>query len=314
MGRRRGELSLEEKILTRIQITDEEAFGKFEKECHLKNLRPATIQYYRSELSSIQKTMIELNLNKQMVELTNNDVEQIILHLKEQIKTVSINTRLRALKSFFNFLDKKNLITKNPISDIKQLRDRQRAIETLDDKEIEKIAATIRSQNTFVGVRDITIFILMLDTGIRLSELVGIKVNDIRGSELIVRETKNLTERTVYLSKKTLQQLNVYLRLRGMLETEYLFVNVDDEQFKERGIQNRFEKYRKLANIKKQFSPHILRHTYAKRSILKGIDAFSLAALLGHSDLTVTKRYVRLWGSDLEAKAKQYSTINKLKL
>lgn len=141
MGRRRGELSLEEKILTRIQITDEEAFGKFEKECHLKNLRPATIQYNRSELSSIQKTMIELNLNKQMVELTNNDVEQIILHLKEQIKTVNINTRLRALKSFFNFLDKKNLIIKNPISNIKQLRDRQRAIETLDDKGIEKIAA-----------------------------------------------------------------------------------------------------------------------------------------------------------------------------
>ncbi|MGX9135958.1 tyrosine-type recombinase/integrase [Rummeliibacillus sp. JY-2-4R] len=123
--------------------------------------------------------MIELEINKQIIELNKDDIEQIILHLKGQIKTVSINTRIRALKALFNYLYKSNIIHKNPTADIKQLRDRQRTIETLDDKEIEKIAKVIRGQNTFVGVRDITIFMVMLDTGILLSELVGIKVNDI---------------------------------------------------------------------------------------------------------------------------------------
>lgn len=314
MRRRRGELSTEEKIFTRIKMTDEEVFEKFERDCLLRNLRPATITYYKNEITAFQKSMIELKINKQIIELNKDDIEQIILHLKGQIKTVSINTRIRALKAFFNYLYKNNIIHKNPTANIKQLRDRQRTIETLDDKEIEKIAKVIRSQNTFVGVRDITIFMLMLDTGIRLSELVGIKVNDIRGNELIIRETKNLNERSVYLSKKTIQQLNIYLRLRGKLDTEYLFVNVDNRHLKGRGIQNRFAKYKDMANIKKQFSPHILRHTYAKRSIMEGIDAFSLAKLLGHSDITVTKRYVNLWGNDLEEKAKKFSSINRLKI
>lgn len=79
-----------------------------------------------------------------------------------------------------------------------------------------------------------------------------------------------------------------------------------------RSIQTRFEKYKDEVGIEKQFSPHILRHTYAKRSILAGMDAFSLAALLGHSDLSVTKKYVALWGNDLEEKAKKYSSIDKL--
>jgi len=66
--------------------------------------------------------------------------------------------------------------------------------------------------------------------------------------------------------------------------------------------------------MNKQLSPHVFRHTFAKRNILAGMDAFSLAALLGHQDLTVTRRYVNLWGNDLEVKAKQYSTLNKLDL
>lgn len=79
-------------------------------------------------------------------------------------------------------------------------------------------------------------------------------------------------------------------------------------------MQTRFEKYKEQLKFKKQLSCHVFRHTYAKRSIMSGMDAFSLAALLGHSDLTVTKRYVALWGADLEEMAKKYSSINRLKI
>jgi|GEM_PF-3066766 len=312
--RRSRALTLEEEILIKEKITDEEAFEKFERDCNIRNLRPATIRYYKNEIASFMNSLEEMGLKKQLTELTQKEIEDVILHLKIQIKIVSINTRIRALKSFFNFLHKNKLIKKNPMSNIKQLRDRQRIMETLDDKEIEMIAKVIKKQKSFVGVRDLTIFIMMLDTGIRLSELAGIEIDDITGNKLIVKKTKNLLERTVFLSKKTQDQLQTYLKLRGKLDTNYLFVNVDNEPLKSRGIQNRFAKYKDECNIRKQFSPHILRHTYAKRSVMQGMDAFTLAKLLGHSDITVTKRYVSLFGSDLEEQAKKFNTLGRLKL
>ncbi|HWJ78393.1 MAG TPA: tyrosine-type recombinase/integrase [Niallia sp.] len=227
---------------------------------------------------------------------------------------MSINTRLRALKAFYNYLSNNKLISKNPMKNIKQLRDRQKIIETLDDEEIVSIAKYIRSQKSFVGIRDYTIFLLLLDTGIRLSELIGIEIEDVRKSSVFIRRTKNLKERTVYPTFKTLDAISQYMKLRGSLNHNSLFINVDDEPLQSRSVQGRFAFYKNVLGIDKQFSPHILRHTYAKRAIMNGMDAFSLAALLGHSDLTVTKRYVSLWGNDLEEKAKRYSTINKLNI
>lgn len=91
-----------------------------------------------------------MKIYKQLVELTQKDIEDIILHLKIKIKIVSINTRIRALKSFYNFLYKNKLVMPNPMKNIKQLRDRARVIETLDDKELELLAAHIKIRNALL--------------------------------------------------------------------------------------------------------------------------------------------------------------------
>lgn len=309
---RRGLLTEEEVKLVKRKLTDEEAFSKFERECRLKNLRPSTIEFYHNELKAVKKALAEVEIDKDVVDLKKNDIEQLILHLKEKIKIVSINTRIRALSAFFNYLYRIKAVTPNPMKNIQQLRDRQRVIETLEDDEIIRLTNYMKKQRSFVGERDLVIFLVMLDTGIRLSESVGIKVEDVRKNKLIIRNTKNLTERTVFPSKKVQAYLENYIKLRGDLSHDYLFINIDNNPLKPRSIQTRFEKYKKEVGLEKQFSPHILRHTYAKRAILKGMDAFSLAALLGHSDLSVTKKYVALWGNDLEEKAKKYSSIDKL--
>lgn len=187
-------------------------------------------------------------------------------------------------------------------------------METLDDEDIVQVANHIKSQNSFVGVRDYAIFLIFIDTGIRLSELCGLRVQDVRKNQIVIRMTKNLHERTVFPSEKTQRAVQDYMKLRGSLHHDWLFVNNENEPLKKRSIQTRFEKYKEELQFKKQLSPHILRHTYAKRSIISGMDAFSLAKLLGHSDLSITKRYVNLWGHDLEEMAKKYSSINKLKI
>lgn len=307
--KRRGELTNEELKIIKKKISDEEAYEKFFKDCYLRNLRPATIGYYKNEFHGAKKI-----INKQLVEWEQRDVEDLILKSKQLMKVTTINTRLRALRSFYNFLDKNKLIDKNPMKNIKLLRDRQKTIETLDNQEIEKLIKTIRKQKTFVGFRDEVILLVFLDTGVRLSELVGINVEDVRHNKLIIRRTKNLFERTVYLSDTTQERLESYIKVRGEVATNKLFISQDNKELNPHSIQTRLTKYGKEAKISKRVSPHTFRHTMAKRMIVSGLDAFSLMHLLGHTDITVTKRYVNLWGQDLEQKHREYGALKGLNL
>jgi len=307
---RRGELSDKELKIIKKKINDEEAFEKFFRDCYLRNLRPATIEYYKNEFQAFRRS-----IDKELVECHQKDIEDFILMSKQSIKITSINTRLRALRSFYNYLSKNKLIDKSPMKNIKLLRDRQKTIETLDNKEIELLVKVMRKQKTFVSFRDEVMLLVFLDTGIRLSELVGIEVEDVRGNKIIIRKTKNLFERTVYLSEVTQEQLRRYIQIRGHVEgTNKLFISQDNFELQPHSIQKRFTKYGNTANITKRVSPHTFRHTMAKRMILAGVDAFSLMHLLGHSDITITKRYVNMWGQDLESKHKLHGALKGLKL
>ncbi|MEH7012025.1 hypothetical protein V7087_14650 [Neobacillus niacini] len=106
--------------------------------------------------ASVKVGLAELSIDKEVVELSQEDIETLILHLKEKIKVVSINTRLCAIKAFFNYLDKNKLINSNPMKNIKQLRDRQKIMETLDDEVIVEVAKHKKS-------RDYAIFLIMID-------------------------------------------------------------------------------------------------------------------------------------------------------
>ncbi|ARK29039.1 tyrosine-type recombinase/integrase [Halalkalibacter krulwichiae] len=307
--KRRGQLTEEELMIIRKKVNDTEAFEKFFKDCYLRNLRPATIEYYQNEFHAAKKFS-----DKQLVDWKQSDIENLILESKKIMKITTINTRLRALRSFYNFLFRNKLISKNPMANIKLLRDRQKTIETFDSKEIEKLISTIRKQKTFVGFRDEVIVLVFLDTGVRLSELVGIEVIDVKENKIIIRKTKNLFERIVYLSETTQEQLKRYIKIRGEIDTNKLFISIDNKPLNPHSIQTRLTRYGKEAEINKRVSPHTFRHTMAKRMIVSGVDAFSLMHLLGHTDITVTKRYVNLWGQDLEQKHKLHGALKGLKL
>ncbi|QAS51834.1 tyrosine-type recombinase/integrase [Halobacillus litoralis] len=307
--KRRKELSEEEMDLIRNKVTEDEALEKFFKDCCLRNLRPATIEYYKNEFHATKKM-----LKKDLVDIKQEDIEAFIVRSKTQISITTINTRLRALRAFYNYLKKNKLISTNPMKNIKLLRDRQKVIETLDNQEIEKLVTIMRNDRTFVSFRNEVILLVFLDTGIRLSELVGIEVEDVATNHIVIRKTKNLYQRIVYLSERTQEQLRKYLVIRGDVEgTNKLFINRDNNELKPHSIQTGFTSYGKRAGISKRVSPHTFRHTMAKRMIMAGADAFTLMTILGHSDMTITKKYVYLWGPDIEKKHKQYSALKGLK-
>jgi site-specific recombinase XerD len=302
---RRGELSQKEReIVNKVtKINDEIAIKEFIKSRILKNVRATTIEYYENAFHVLKRDSQLHNINKQLVELTELDIEKIILHWQKSLKVTTINSKLRAIRPFYSFLEEKKWIKKNPTANVKLLRDRTRIRETLEDDEIKKNAAYLKKQNTFTAFRDMVIFQLLLDTGVRINECLNIQLQDIDGKRLVITETKNLHQRIVFLSKNMQERLDVYIKLRGELNHDYLFINQDNGKLSKNTFQERLRIAARECGIKKQVSPHVYRRTYAKKAILKGMDPFSLAVLLGHSTLEVTKRYVQIWGADLEKQA-----------
>ena len=318
---RRGELSREELLLisddnTEIEYTFEELLEIFIEDCELRNLREHTIKYYRSELNAFIKLLKEQEIELRVSEWTGETIKRnIIMYMKEKgLKTVSINSRLRALRAFFNFLEGRNLIKSNPMKDIKLLKDRKRIVETFDNQQIKALfkACDLR---TFVGLRDYTIMMLLLETGVRVNELVGIKTTDIIWEQKVIRirNTKGGFERFVPIQDKMINQLKKYIAVRGSVDTDYLFITRDDTPLSKKQVQDRIKEYGKKAGIKNvRCSPHTFRHTFAKLCVLNGANAFQLQAILGHTSLEMTKVYVNLFSNEVQQGHAKFSPINSL--
>ncbi|MDL4840324.1 tyrosine-type recombinase/integrase [Aquibacillus rhizosphaerae] len=320
-GERRGDLSKDE---LRVVIDDPEAIeysfdellDVFIEDCEYRNLREHTIKYYKSELTTFKKILYDQGLEVSPYNITNEVIKRnVIMYMRDKgVKAVSINSRLRALRSFFNLLESQSYIKVNPMKDIKLLKDRKRIVETFDKKQIKALfnACDFR---TFVGVRDHTAMMLLLETGVRANEFVGIKVTDIIWAQKLIRitNTKGGYERFVPIQKKMIDQLKKYVIIRGQIDTDYLFITQDDEPMSKRQLQNRINHYGKLTKIKNvRCSPHTFRHTFAKLSVMNGANAFQLQAILGHSTLEVTKVYVNLFSSEVQEGHAKFSPLKNL--
>ncbi len=137
--------------------------------------------------------------------------------------------------------------------------------------------------------------LVLIDNGVRLSELVNMKITDISlESGKINVLGKGSKEREVMFQATSREQIRRYLKIRGTLQHDYLWVAHDDNHLSRKTIQDRLKKYGEMAGVNKRVSPHTFRHTCAKMYIMQGGDIFSLQQLLGHSSLEMCRHYVVL--------------------
>lgn len=316
--RRRNELSLEELKIVKADIpisafTLPELIEAFLEDCELRNLREHSIRFYRNELKAFQKLIGTENIEEITTELIK---DKVIRRLKDQgNKPVSINTRLRAVRAFFNFLVAEGYIKENPMEAVSMLKHRKNTIETLSTAQINALL-NVCNLRTFVGYRDYVIISLILETGVRANELVNIDVHDVDLSRGLIRikNSKSHLERTVPFQRTMRELLNRYIGIRGKLPTEKLFVTIDGLPLSKRQLQNRITHYGKKANIKGvRCSCHTLRHTFAKLSVMNGANAFQLQAILGHTSLEMTKTYVNLFGNEVREGHKNFSPLQNIR-
>jgi integrase/recombinase XerD len=315
-----AELSIVRKSKQSFVEAFKDALELFEKDCDLRNLRPYTIKYYRNEISAFLTHLAEQGIKLTTFKpgsVTEEHIkENVILYMRniKGSKIVSINTRLRALRSFFNFLYREKHIPKNPMVNIKLLKDRKRVIPTFTKEQLNKLFRQPELK-TFTGVRDYTIMMLFLETGIRVNELTGLTLADLRWEDnlICIRNAKSYRERLVPIQKEMKNQLKKYVAIRGYVESDALFVTIDGTSLTRRGIQNRIEKYGILADIKGvRCSCHTFRHTFAKLSVQQGANIFELQAILGHTSMEIVKTYVNLFGTDVRESHRKFSPIKVL--
>ncbi|MNP31446.1 Tyrosine recombinase XerC [compost metagenome] len=154
----------------------------------------------------------------------------------------------------------------------------------------------------------------MLDTGCRLEELEGIRIDNIYWKERQIKVYgKGRKERLVPFSPRLDEHLRQYIAYRGLLDHDFVFVNIDNKPFRRRGIQQTIRNIGAGSGVTGvRVSPHTFRHTFTKMYIMGGGDAFSLQKILGHTSLDVVRIYVNLFGVDLSGQHLKYSPLNRI--
>lgn len=297
-------------------LTWEDAVGQFIDSMKIKGLAYHTMRWHKENLLAVLKSLKILDFPTDPGLVNEKMLREVVLRMVDGgLSPTTINHRVRSIKQFYQYLTAEALVSDDPAERLERKKSKNVVIETFTEEQLNALLAAA-NKDRFVGFRDYTMMLLLLDTGVRLSELAGIKLSDIRmgDSEIIIPWGKGGKSRRVFFYPKTREVLKKYLRIRGEIPgNPYLLVNAENEPMKNRNVQERLTIYGRKAKIKGvRVSPHTFRHTFARMYIMSGGDPFSLQELLGHSSLEMVRVYVRLWGSDLQKMHRKYSPVGHL--
>lgn len=277
-----------------------------------------TLEYYRRELRKFMHTLEERRFKTRLRQLDASIIEdEYVRYMYEEkdVQHATIAATLRALKAFLNWAEQRGVIESNPMNKITIGEPKPPTIETFSRDQIRDLLSQ-PDPKLFVGLRDLTIMTVMLDTGVRVRELCDIKVSDVRLSdEQILIAGKNGEDRLVPFETQTKRVLKRYISARGNSPVDWLFITVDDEKMNRDSVRRRIEKYGRMANIKNvRCSPHTFRHTFAKMSVQNGADIFTLQRILGHKTLDMVRRYVNMFGNDVKEAHERFSPVENLRI
>lgn len=283
-------------------MNNEELVDKYIKYLELeKNFSNNTLINYKSDL---EQFLIFLKANNKSLLTIDRLVGRMYLaKLREDnYKKTSLGRKIATLKSFFKFLVIEGVIEKNNFLYIRSPK-QDKKIPVFLDKDEAFSLIELPLHDTVMHLRDSSIFEVLYATGVRVSELVGMKNKDIDfiGETIQVRGKGN-KERLVPIGIKSLNVLKRYIDKRAEYATiknlditkSNLFINARGGSLTARSVRRILDKYLKMLSIKKHVSPHTLRHTFATHLINAGCDLKSVQEMLGHVNLSTTQIYTHV--------------------
>lgn len=263
-----------------------------------RNYSQFTVDNYQKDLDLFLEYINEHDIKDYQSIDTQNIREYIsyLYNLKYSNKTIS--RKISALRSFFKYLNAKQIIKGNPMSSISTPKIEKKLPKFLNYEETEKFLNAF-DNNNYIGLRNSLILEMLYSTGIRVSELSNVELKEISLSDRKIKITgKGNKERIVYFGTKCYDLIKNYLKdsyhKLNLKNSKYLFLSKTGRKICDREIRNIVDDAAKIAKINMKISPHVLRHTFATHMLNEGADLRSVQELLGHENLSTTQIYTHL--------------------
>lgn len=213
---------------------------------------------------------------------------------------------------------REGMIKENPAAKLEKQKVQVEPIHAFTNDQVRAILAQ-PDKTTFVGYRDYCSMLVLLDTGMRLKELLGLTFDDVDLDRGVIRlnpeTTKGRKYREVYVQKRCVEALKTYLKYRGQAEvdTDAVWLSTNGTPLSRTDLQNRIRAYGRAAGIKgARCSPHTFRHTFARMFIMAGGDGLVLMQILGHTAMDMVRKYVNLWSVDKKRLHAKFSPVENL--
>ncbi len=264
---------------------------------------PKTIEWYRMVLGRASR---DLGPRRPLEALTSIELRSWLLGLRATLSPISVAGYVRGLKAFGNWCATEELAEARALRTLRRPQVPHKLVEPLSDDALRRLLDA-------ASVRDRAIVLIMLDTGLRLSEVAGLRRCDLRPDGSVKVLGKGSRERVVPVGNAARQALLRYLRQTENADSrEPIFRSRGGGPLGWRGIQQVFNRLKARTGIPGRCSPHTLRHTFARSYLVNGGDAFSLQRILGHTTLDMVKRYIALADTDLATRHRLASPADRL--
>ena len=295
---------------------------------------PKTIQIVTSSLKYLEQFLNSQSLPTDVTLISHNELRFFINYLQHKtrfsdhpfvsaqpggLSAHSVNAYMRSLSAFWSWLISEGIISENPFRRVKIPRVPHKVVQTFSSEQIKSLLSAVNTSSA-AGFRDYLIIIMLLDTGLRLSELTGLLAGDIRLEEGYLKVMgKGGKERLIPIGREVQRVLWRYVsRYRpepACQRNDFLLLSVRGTRLSKSRIETMMKRYAAKAGITGvRSSPHTLRHTAAVSFMRNGGDAFSLQRLLGHSTLTMTRHYCELADVDVKKAHMSASPVDNLGL
>ncbi len=272
----------------------------------VKQASDNTVSSYLRDLRQFS-AWLERGGKADILQATQGDICDYLAYLHQDGKSGATMSRsLASLRNFFSYVQSTGFLEASPVTaDIHVDRGEKKLPQILTGKEVELLLAQPSSSDP-KGLRDKAMLELMYATGMRVTELINLDVEDVNLELGAVKCTSGKKTRTIPLYPAALRALTIYIKDIRILMVENpgekaLFVNVGGARMSRQGFWKILKQYQSKAGIEKDITPHTLRHSFAVHLLENGADLSSLQELMGHSDISSTQLYTHMVNQKLKS-------------
>ena len=268
-----------------------------------KKLSNNTLQSYKRDISHYESYINEENL--QYLKVTKEDIEKYLTNLKDSgRRTSTISRNLASIRSFYQYLVRTKKIKEDPTEGIQSPKVEKRIPNVLTSQEVELLLEQPKAVD-LKGIRDKAMLEFAYATGMRVTEIINLNVEDLNLKEGFVTCKNANKQRNIPLGAISINALKDYLKKARpyIIKNENeksLFVNINGKRLTRQGFWKIVKYYKEQAHIEKDITPHVLRHSFATHLLQNGADLKAIQTMLGHSDISSTQVYMQFQDEGLK--------------